>query len=105
MARARLISKFKRGTAIYFKIEVRNAVSDTKPLFSPSSAPGILLRDPLGNVQVNYSAMSEVETGVYTYLYQTLSTGVLGVWQVSFQVDNTLAVVLTPETDAFELVS
>lgn len=100
----RLIRKFKVGTAIFFRIEVRDSTTDTHPLFTPSQVPTILIRDPSGAVQANYANMTEGDTGVYTYSHQTATTDPLGVWQVGFKLVNSSVTVYTPESDAFELV-
>ncbi len=99
----KLIKKMKAGTAIFFRIELRDSTTDSHPLFSSASVPTILLRDANGSVQVNDSQMTEAETGVYTYSHQTATTDALGVWQVRFKVISTVTV-MTPEVDAFELV-
>lgn len=101
----RPIKKFKAGTAVLFRIEVRNTQDDTNPLFSPSAAPTILLRDPVGTAVVSNGGMVEDETGVYSYVYQTTAgTSVEGVWQVSFQAISGSTTVITVAVDAFELV-
>lgn len=99
----KLIKKMKAGTAIFFRIELRDATTDAHPLFSSASVPTILLRDSNGSVQSNDIQMTEAETGVYTYSHQTATTDPLGVWQVRFKVVSAVTV-YTPETDAFELV-
>jgi hypothetical protein len=97
------IKKLKAGTAIFFRIELRDSTSDAHPLFSSASVPTILLRDSLGAVQVDDVQMTEAETGVYTYSHQTDTTDPIGVWQVRFKVISTVTV-YTPEVDAFELI-
>lgn len=99
----RLIKKMKAGTAIFFRIELRDSTTDAHPLFSSASVPTILLRSPLGGVVANDAQMTEAETGVYTYSHQTATTDPTGVYQVRFKVESTVTV-YTPETDAFELV-
>ncbi len=102
---SRPIRKFKAGTALVLRIEVRDALQATTPLSSPASAPTILLRDPTGVIAVNHSAMSESETGVFTYSYQTSATdSPLGVWRVSFRAVSGSLTVNTAEVDAFELI-
>lgn len=105
MARTRPIRRFKAGTAIFFRIEVRDATDETMPLFAPSSQPTIIVRDPVGNVQADFEQMTTAasETGIYTFVYQTETTDALGVWQVGFKVSDGNTV-YAPEQDAFELV-
>ncbi len=101
----RPIKKFKLGTALLVRIEVRDASEDTNPLFSPSSSPTILLRDSAGTAAVSNGGMTEEETGVYSYTYQTsTSTSPVGVWRVSFSATSGATTVTTPEVDAFELI-
>lgn len=97
------IKKMKAGTAVFFRIELRDSTTDAHPLFSSASVPTILIRDSLGAVQVNDGQMTEAETGVYTYSHQTATTDSIGVWRVRFKVVSTVTV-YTPEVDAFELV-
>ena len=102
---SRPIKKFKAGTSILFRIEVRNAQDDTNPLFSPASAPTILLRDSAGTAAVSFGGMTEDEVGVFSYLYQTTAgTSPEGVWRVSFRAVSGATTVQTVEVDAFELV-
>lgn len=102
---SRPIRKFKAGTALILRIEVRDAQQDTNPLSSPSAAPTILLRDSTGVAQLNQAAMEEQETGIFTYSYQTSAlTSPLGVWRVSFRSVSGALTVNTTEVDAFELV-
>lgn len=104
MARTRPIKRFKAGTAILFRIELRDATDDTLPLFSSSSVPTITIRDSVGNVQADTQNMTAAaDTGIYTYLHQTATTDPLGVWQVGFKVTDSNTVYV-PEADAFELV-
>ncbi len=98
------IKQFKAGTAIFFRIELRDSTTAAHPLFSSASVPTILIRDALGSVQVNDIQMTEAETGVYTYSHQTATSNPLGVWQVRFKVVSTVTV-YSPEVDAFELIS
>jgi len=98
------IKKFKAGTAIFFRIELRDSTDDEHDLFSSASVPTILLRDPLGAVQVNHVNMTEQETGRYTYSHQTAASDPLGVWTVGFRVTNASVVVTPLDVDAFELV-
>jgi len=105
MARTRPIRRFKAGTAVFLRIELRDATDDTMPLYASASVPQILVRDPNGTVQANYDNMTTTsDTGVYTYLYQTVTTDAPGVWQVGFKVTDGITVVYVPETDAFDLV-
>lgn len=102
---SRPIKKFKAGTAVLFRIEVRNTQDDTNPLFSPSSAPTILLRDSAGTAAVSFGGMTEDETGVFSYVYQTTAgTSPEGVWRVSFRAISGATTVILTEVDAFELV-
>ena len=101
----RPIKKFKVGTSIVIRIEVRNALDVTTPLFSPSSAPTILLRDASGTAVAAFNAMTEEETGVFTYTQQTTAgTSPEGVWRVSIKAISGANTVQTPEVDAFELI-
>ena len=101
----RPIKKFKAGTSVILRIEIRNALDATTPLFSPASAPTILLRDSSGTAVASFNAMSEEETGVFTYTYQTTAgTSPEGVWRVSFRAVSGSNTVQTPEVDAFELI-
>ena len=101
----RPIKKFKAGTSVILRIEVRNALDSTTPLFSPSAAPTILLRDSSGTAVASFNGMSEEETGVFTYTYQTTAgTSPEGVWRVSFRAISGSNTVQTPEVDAFELI-
>jgi hypothetical protein len=105
MARTRPIRRFQAGTAIFFRIELRDATDDTLPLFASASVPTILIRDPTGTVQANFLGMTTTtDTGVYTYLHQTATTDPLGVWQVGFKVVDGTTTVYVPEADAFELI-
>lgn len=102
---SRPIKKLKTGTAVMFRIEIRDAGDDETPLHSPSTAPTILLRDPNGTAIVSFGAMAEVETGIYTYTYQTTAgTSAEGVWRVAFKAVSSSSTVITPEVDAFELI-
>lgn len=105
MARTRPIKRFKAGTAILFRIELRDATDDTLPLFASSSVPTITIRDSVGNVQASEQNMTATagEVGIYTYLHQTATTDAKGVWQVGFKVTDSNTVYV-PEADAFELV-
>lgn len=101
----RPIKKFKAGTSVIMRIEVRDATSSTTPLYSPASAPTVLLRDSSGTAVVSFSGMTEEETGVYSYTYQTTAgTSPEGVWRVSFRAISGSNTVQTPEVDAFELI-
>ena len=102
--RTRSLKKFKAGTTLYIRIEVRDATDSTHPLFTPASNPAILIRDPSGTVQINYSSMTQIDTGHYSYTYQTLTTSAIGVWSIGFKVTNVSLTVYTPERDGFELV-
>ena len=102
---SRPIRKFKAGTAILFRIEVRDATDVDNPLFSPSSAPTILLRDSAGTAAVSNGGMTEEETGVFSYTYQTTAgSSPEGVWQVSFTAVSGSSTIKTVAVDAFELV-
>lgn len=102
--RTRALQKFKAGTTLYIRIEVRDATDLTHPLFTPASNPKILIRDPAGTVVLDYGSMTQVDTGHYSYTYQTASTDPLGVWSIGFKVINVSLTVITPERDGFELV-
>jgi len=102
--RTRALQKFKAGTTLYIRIEVRDATDLTHPLFTPGSNPQILIRDPAGTVAINYASMTQVDTGHYSYTYQTTTAGPIGVWSVGFKVVNVSLTVYTPERDGFELV-
>lgn len=102
---SRPIKKFKAGTALILRIEVRDAQQDTNPLSSPSAAPTILIRDPMGIAAVDYSGMTAQETGIFTYSLQTsATTSPLGVWRTSFRAVSGSLTVNTAEVDAFELI-
>ncbi len=100
----RPIRRFKGGTQLIFKIEVRDATDDLLPLFDPASVPQILVRDSNGAVVQNYSNMTRQASGVYNYQLQTTSAGPFGVWQVGFKATDGSTVVVTPEEDGFTLV-
>ncbi len=105
MARTRPIRRFKAGTAVFFRIELRDATDDTMPLFASSSVPAIQIIDPAGTVQADYLNMTtETDTGVYNYLHQTATTDPLGVWQVGFKAVDGATTVYVAAADAFELV-
>ena len=97
--RTRSLKKFKAGTTLYIRIEVRDATSST-----PASNPAILIRDPSGTIQIDYSSMTQIDTGHYSYTYQTTTTSAIGVWSIGFKVTNVSLTVYTPERDGFELV-
>lgn len=101
----RPIRKFKAGTSVILRIEVRNALDSTNPLYSPASSPTILLRDSAGTAVASFNGMTEEETGVFSYTYQTTAgTSPEGVWRVSFRAVSGTSTVQTPEVDAFELI-
>ncbi len=101
----RPIKKFKAGTSVILRIEVRDAQLDTTPLSSPAAGVQILLRDSTGVEVINYGGMVEEETGVFTYSYQTsATTSPLGVWRTTFRAVSGSLTVNTVEVDAFELV-
>lgn len=100
----RPLKKFKAGTAIYFRIEVRDEADDTRPLYSPSSNPKIQFRTPDGIITLVYTSMTLLETGVFSYTLQTTSASVLGVWQVEFKIVNASLTILTLPVDALELL-
>lgn len=89
---------------MFFKIEVRDATDDSQALFDPASVPTILIRDSNGSVVINYSNMTRDTTGVYTYSYQTDTTGPYGLWSIGFKVTDGTTVTYTPEQDGFNLV-
>jgi uncharacterized protein YfaS (alpha-2-macroglobulin family) len=98
------IVKVRQGSAVFFRIEVRDLTADDQPLFSPGGGVKIYLRDSVGAYALNGTAMTEDVTGVYKYSYQLGATAALGVWRVYFVADGSTYDTYTPTMDAFEVV-
>jgi uncharacterized protein YfaS (alpha-2-macroglobulin family) len=105
---SRPIRQIAAGSRVFLRIEIRDMSDDAQPLFSPAAGdePELELRDPTGVVKVNYLNLTQQETGIWTYTYQTLATDVRGIWQARFRiVDSPTSEDYTLAQDAFELVT
>ena len=99
------IQDFRRGTSIFFRIEVRDVTDPTQPLYSPSGGVKITLRKADGSVAVSLGAMTAYSTGIFTYVYATSSTETaLGVWRVFIKASGAANDAYTVTQDAFRLV-
>lgn len=101
----RPLRQVRAGSSVTLRVEARNLRSTTRPLYNPTTV-ALRLRDALGAVVVNYTSMTNVDTGVYTSTYQTsLTTSPLGVWRADIRVTDSDGVIsISIPEDVFQLV-
>lgn len=101
----RPVRRFVAGTSICFRIEVRNEDDDDRPRITPTpNLPQLQLRASDGTIDLAWTTMTEVETGVFSYIFQSSASDPLGVWQIEFRIVGTTYTVQTIPADVFELV-
>lgn len=99
------VKKMKAGSEVYIQVKVYDMTVFPKVLIDPSAGVKITLKSLGVTTVVDLAAMTKEVVGVYSYLYQTLTTSTLGSWTGEFKIENDGHIVLTEPAQLFVLES
>lgn len=101
----RTVRRFRKGTSIYVRIEVRDEVVDTRPLHDPENLPQISIRDCEGVLRVDHQDMTRESLGTYSYTYLTQVDDPIGVWQVDFRILDEETGVIVEDDEVYQTLT
>lgn len=99
------LPRIRAGSPIFIRTKTYDYRSEPPVLYNPATSVKVTLTDPLGAVQLNDVAMSNVSTGVYKYdSYQTTTGSAKGIWVASIKMTDGAFITITEDADVCLLI-